>query len=285
MMRLLAAVFGLCIALPAAAQNIITIRGTSPTGYMLDGQDAATAAYSLRRLITTYTTNQLVILRRTSDNALATIGFDATGAIDTTTASTHCSAGADPCFVTTWYDQIGSRNLVQATAGSQPAFIFNCLGTSPCVRFTSSSMTLVSASNITPATGVVSFAVVASRPAGTGACGFLRENATNNVIGANGGANTWRMTGGGGGAFNATAADGPFYSGIGVMNGASSKIYINSTVTNGTSTGNTTAAAPLMIGSPSTTCQIVSGIIEDNVVLSATAAAMITANQRAWFGF
>ena len=81
------------------------------------------AAYSTRRLRTTYTDNAIRV-RRSSDNAELDIGFDSNGNLNTSALLTHC--GANNGFVTTWYDQSGNnRNATQATAGSQPQIVNN----------------------------------------------------------------------------------------------------------------------------------------------------------------
>lgn len=75
--------------------------------------------YSLRLIRSNYTGNCLKV-RRSSDNGELDIGFVG-GYLDTATLLTHCGAGDG--FVTTWYDQIASENLVQATADSQPKIV------------------------------------------------------------------------------------------------------------------------------------------------------------------
>ena len=63
------------------------------------------------------------------------------GALDTTTAATFCASTT--CYVTEWYDQTGNgNNVTQSTNGNQPALLFNCIGSLPCVGYSSSTMRL-----------------------------------------------------------------------------------------------------------------------------------------------
>lgn len=86
---------------------------------LLDVYGGATAAYSLRRLRTAYS-SALVRVRRSSDNAEA----DFTEAdINGGSLATWVGSGYDG-FVRTWYDQTGNgRHMNQATAGRQPKVI------------------------------------------------------------------------------------------------------------------------------------------------------------------
>lgn len=79
----------------------------------------ATASYSLRLVDSTYT-GDAIRVRRSSDNTEQDIGF-VDGELDTSTLETFCSGTNG--FVTTWYDQSGSNDATQATAGSQPQIV------------------------------------------------------------------------------------------------------------------------------------------------------------------
>lgn len=285
MKRIVLAFLAAIIAvLPANAQRISSQQGSSATSYMLDGQTASSGAYSLRRVLTSYSTNKLINIVRASDSTTTDIGFTATGAFDTATALTFCAATT--CKVVTWYDQSGNaRDITQATDGNRPSLIFNCLGTMPCVQFTGTTQALAAVGNVTPATGVVSFSTVGNRVSGTGNCTWIRENGNNNrMLATNGQVNAWQVNGGASGSVSAAATDAVWHSGIGVVNGASSILSIDGTETTGTTTGNTTAAAPGMLLTVSSTCYVVSSIFWDNVALDATARTAITNNQQAWWG-
>jgi hypothetical protein len=88
---------------------------------LLDAYSGAAAAYSLRRLSSTYTGN-LIRVRRSSDNAEQNIGYDANNVLDTASLLTFCGAGNG--FVTTWYDQSGNaNNATQTIALLQPQIV------------------------------------------------------------------------------------------------------------------------------------------------------------------
>ena len=88
---------------------------------LLDEYTNAAAAYSVRRLSSTYE-GALIRVREDSGDTEADIGFDANGDLDTATLLAHC--GANSGFVTIWYDQSGnSRNFTQASAGAQPQIV------------------------------------------------------------------------------------------------------------------------------------------------------------------
>lgn len=279
------ALYVLCVR--AEAQEISRFAGTAATNYMLDGQPAASGAWSLRRLLTSYSTNKLIRIRRASDDVELDIGFDPTGALDIATASTHCAATT--CFVRTWYDQVsaGAGNLVQATKANQPAFIFNCLGASPCVRTSNATTsTMTTAANVTPATGVVSINVVGNRSTGTGGCALFKENlSSGNRVAPIVSQQKWLWTGGGSTLLLADAMDAAWHAGTFVINGASSVANVDSVETTGSTTGNTTAGQAGIVGAASTNCDSVAAVFWDNIAISATTRAMLNNNQHAWWGF
>ena len=85
---------------------------------LLDLYSGAAAAYSLRKLSSTYD-GSAIRVRRSSDNTELDIGFDGLGSLNTAALLTFCGAGDG--FVTIWYDQSGNGyNATQTTASSQP---------------------------------------------------------------------------------------------------------------------------------------------------------------------
>jgi hypothetical protein len=95
--------------------------GGAPFVGLLDLYPSAAAAYSVRLLKSDYAGSAMEV-RRSSDNALQDIGFDANGDLDT--ASLLSFVGAGDGFVRTWYDQSGNaRNKQQITASLQPKII------------------------------------------------------------------------------------------------------------------------------------------------------------------
>lgn len=263
-----------------AASRIITGRARPA----LDGLPAPSGCYSFRRLLSSYRANKAINVIRASDSATLDIGFAGDGKMDVATLTAFLSGTTGK--VVTWYDQSGNgRDLTQATDGNRPALVLQSLGIFPSMQFTAATQTIAAAGNITPATGVVSLAMVANRVSGTGVCA-LRENATNNRIQtASASANNWTVLGGTSGSINRAATDNVWHAGVGVINGASSFHRIDGSEAGGTTTGNTTAGAPAIAGANSTTCNVVEGVIWDNVALAHDLRVYYSNNARAAWGF
>ena len=83
-----------------------------PTPYLLDTYEGAAAAYSLRRLRSSYT-GPAVRVRRASNNDELDIYFNRDGSLDTATLEAFC-AGTDG-FVKVWYDQGQEGNDMSQT--------------------------------------------------------------------------------------------------------------------------------------------------------------------------
>lgn len=110
-------------------------------GPLLDVVSNAFAAYSIRKLRSTYTGGAIRV-RRSSDNTQQDIGFSGAD-LDTNSLVSFCGAGNG--FVTVWYDQSGNTNDVQQpTSSQQPQIVSSgsiLTGPNgrPIVRFTQSS--------------------------------------------------------------------------------------------------------------------------------------------------
>lgn len=249
----------------------------------LDGLPTPTGAYSFRKLRTAYA-GSAMRLQRLSDNAPLDIGFlgfvPGLGAPwDEAAAAAHCAATT--CLVITWYDQGGGTTKnISATAPNVPTLVFNCDGNLPCMRTTLNTQGL--ASTMTPATGVVSISVVGHRPAGGSPALFRQNGAAGNRV-APGAANQWTLAGGSSGTILATAADSSWHAAQGIINGASSRLVIDGAATTGTVTGSTTAASYGINGANATT-SYGEAIIWDNYALTPTEDAVLTANQRGFWG-
>ena len=93
---------------------------------LLDDYSGAAAAYSLRRLSSTYT-GPAIRVRRASDNAEQDIGFDLEGNLNTGALGAFCS-GTDG-FVKVWYCQSGNANdATQTTTANQPKIYDSATG-------------------------------------------------------------------------------------------------------------------------------------------------------------
>ena len=104
---------------------------------LLDLYSGAAAAYSLRKLKSSYT-GSAIRVRRSSDNTEMNIGFDSDGNLDTYSLSAFVGTGNG--FVTTWYDQSGNNNpLFKNSATNQPRIVnsgvVETVGGKPAVRW------------------------------------------------------------------------------------------------------------------------------------------------------
>jgi len=96
-----------------------------PISLLLDLYPNAAAAYSTRKLRTSYIGNAIKV-RRSTDNAEQDIGF-VDGNLDTASLLAFCGVGSG--FVTTWYDQSGnSNNAIQIIAINQPKIYDSSIG-------------------------------------------------------------------------------------------------------------------------------------------------------------
>ncbi len=103
---------------------------------LMDSYSGASAAYSLRKVYSTYE-GSAINVRRSSDNATQDIGFD--GYI-LDEAALLSFVGAGNGFVTTWYDQSGNGvNLSQSTAAQQPQIVSSGIvlvsGSKPAIKW------------------------------------------------------------------------------------------------------------------------------------------------------
>lgn len=137
------------------------------------------AAYSLRKLSTSYK-GPCVRVRRRNDGSESDIQFTSSNELDVTALQEFARIGTGStftnCTVTKWYDQIGSNDLVQATAGNQP-LIYNgtaaavvSLNSKPCMEFTAvSQQHLENSSNYSnPSASSVFFVAQTTHKSGSG---------------------------------------------------------------------------------------------------------------------
>lgn len=90
--------------------------------FLLDTYSGAAAAFSLRKLSSSYSGN-CVKVRRDLDNATQDIGF-VNNVLDT--SSLLSFVGSNNGYVETWYDQSGNNNhLLQSTDSTQPQIVSN----------------------------------------------------------------------------------------------------------------------------------------------------------------
>lgn len=217
-----------------------------------------------RRGVASYN-GSLVRLRRDSDNAESDFGYDASGDLDTAAITTFL--GGANGFIVTLYDQVGSNNPTQATAGSQPAYVASGQNGKPIMRFNGTSHRLV-----------VAFSGALSQPFSTYSAAILDAAAVQNNLYPgvmdgddmakrmyfpyqDGGAGTdnWSMFSGSV-LESATATTSVFFLWSGLFNGASSGYWQNGA---SIKTGNAGAQNPdgIAIGSQADGSQLWDGDI------------------------
>ncbi|WP_428233128.1 FG-GAP-like repeat-containing protein [Flavobacterium sp.] len=126
----------------------------------LTASTPATTAYSLRKLSSNYTGNAIKV-RRSSDDTLLDIGFDASGGLNTTALTTF--AGSSSVYVTKWYDQSGDGNdATQTNTALQPrivnAGVLDRLNNRPAVYFGTANLVTAKGTLFATATSMVGFA-------------------------------------------------------------------------------------------------------------------------------
>ena len=121
-------------------------------GKLFDTYDDYVGGWSLRKLRSGYTGNCITVRRTGSSPASSDIGFDSEGNLDT--AALLSFVGSDDGFVTKWYDQGGSNDLIQAATANQPQIVSSgaviTLNGKPAMDFDGSNDTLYSSTNINP---------------------------------------------------------------------------------------------------------------------------------------
>ena len=153
----------------------------------------ATAAYSVRKLRTAYSGSAIRVRETASGlNNEQDIGFDVDGNLDTTALLSFTGAGDG--FVTTWYDQQGSDNAVNATAAQQPQIVSSgsviIEGTLPTVEFlgaqqltkSSTALSDVSLFTVMTSNNVSSEMTAINLQDGTNTCFLHLNRSTNNSL-------------------------------------------------------------------------------------------------------
>jgi len=108
------------------------------TGLLLDAFPTCNGAFSVRKLLSTYTGNCMVV-RRSSDSLTLGVGF-VSGELDIASIVTFVGVGNG--FDAIWYDQTSTGNASQVTANDQPFIAISgavtTVGGVPTVTFTTS---------------------------------------------------------------------------------------------------------------------------------------------------
>lgn len=127
---------------------VTTVRSTTPP-LLLDLYTGAAAAYSLRKLRTSYT-GAAIRVRRSTDNTEQDIGFTSSGDLDTIALANFVGAGDG--FIRTWYDQSGTNNhATQTGTTNQPRIVISGVlqiqNNSICINFTAANSNFLTLTN------------------------------------------------------------------------------------------------------------------------------------------
>ena len=133
---------------------------------LLDTYTGAAAAYSLRRLSSSYS-GSAIRVRRSSDNFEQDIGFNVFGELDTVSLLAFAGQSLG-VFVKVWYDQSGNGvNVTQTNTGKQPQIVSS--GTviveangKPAIKFDGSNDVLTNANGWTQGSSRNDFNVLSS---------------------------------------------------------------------------------------------------------------------------
>jgi len=160
-----------------------------PLAGLLDENPGAAAAYSLRRLSSTYTGSAIQVQRADNVGGTTDIGFDSYGELDTTALTT--AAQGNDMVVATWYDQSGNSNdATQGTSANRPKIYDGTTGVvtengKPAVDFGGGRLGLTSATSVTQ-TNMSLFAISKTSDVAQGFYnGFIfyaRDNANSNYL-------------------------------------------------------------------------------------------------------
>lgn len=249
---------------------------------------ATVAAVNLRRSSDSHTCD--IKVTTAGDLGTVTSGCS-TGGDNGSTASTWCAVSAGSCFVTKMYDQTagaacgGSCDVLQATTANQPAFVFSCLGSHPCIQSSTGTTLLQSAANFTPnASATVTLSVVANRAVGTGNPPYVEENAVNRIQGRNTVANSWQLAATSGNLFG-VANDAAWHAANALLEGASSAFNVDGTETTVTMTNSTAAGRMIFPGGlTSNTVDLTEGGVWDNIAFSSGNRTSMCHNQFTYWG-
>ena len=150
----------------------------------LDALPSPASAFSVRRLLTSYT-GPLMQIRRSSDNTIQDIGLTFSGNLNTAALTTFC--GANSCYVSKWYDQSGNgRDSIQTTTANQPRIVNagaqELLSTRAGIKFIKSSSTRL----ITSPAPLLSYPIqtsIIAKVDGSSSGAFIKLGGPNDGIG------------------------------------------------------------------------------------------------------
>lgn len=211
------------------------------------------------------------------------------GATGSVTMSSFCGTGVNACRIQTVYDQVSGNacasatcDMVQNTSGNQPAFEQT---TYTYVTLSDNNTQLVSANNFTPSAAKLSLVGIGYRLISNNETRVMAGVGSNNRLVAKQSANNlWRLIGGSSGGIDATANENAWHSAVGVLDGASSVIRVDTSETTGTATASTSASAPQVGGNIGTSERWREGGFINNYAMSSQERIDVESNMRTRWG-
>jgi hypothetical protein len=252
----------------------------------LDLVSGAVAAYSLRKLRAGYT-GKAVRVRRQLDDAELDIGFSGN---DFDVAAYNAFVGLGFGYVTTWYDQVGNADAVQATHANQPNIQIGATPTGkPAVRATGSGENLVGPLAVPEAAPITLSAVTYSNGGNYMLFLDLQDGTTGNtgpgLYYSN--ANSLNIADlyGGSGSSIPLDLSGAFHSTIGILDGSTSSILVDGMFATDEAPINAGATSIYLIGDAGGLA--LNGYMAEgiyfNVALSDSDAYKLQANHRSYY--
>jgi hypothetical protein len=146
------------------ATKLLVLGQVSGGGGFVGAYDAIpniAAAYGMRRLLSSYTGN-LVLMVRNDDDAELAFGYAEEGDLDDAAIATWL--GASNGLLKTIYDQKGSVNLTQSTKANMPLYVPNAKNGHAIIRGDGSNDSLVITRNASAAMSILIVAAKRSAP-------------------------------------------------------------------------------------------------------------------------
>lgn len=283
---------------PAAAawHSVLQVSiASAPAGYTGPGDAVPSAAmwWGLRGYNTAFTGNVANICDSATGLVCADVTWSGTALVMPTIGGVACNNVGNICKVKILYDQTGNGfhlNNNARAVGTWPTLTLSCIGTFPCMTFTSaSSQCLNSTGNFSQA-GPTSMEFVGARTANFTTA--QRAISLASGIGSrNVGWTTSASTLGGGGGLPSlgSIADSAFHAAQFVLNDAASSSNADGTSASGTVTGTIGSATAGFGGNQICTAQFIDGQLTEGgvwpVAFSAGNITDLNTNAHSYWGF
>lgn len=271
---------GFCPLTEAGAETTFSGTAFSGPGDVVSG---ALSWYGLRAYSNATKGASLVRIRRVSDNAEQDFASLSTGALDRASIVTFLAATTGR-FVT-FYDQITTRHVTQATAANQAVVNLSGIGSLVTADFTAASThSYASAGTLTQAQPFTWNGFAKSVNNGGAQTLFIADDSFGSISFRSPGDNTAFAYAGT--VLSATAADGSFHALTAVHNGASSDMNVDGTTTSGNAGASGPGGALIQLGQFNGTQFFNGSFCEGGIwvaVFSGAQSSSMSTNQHAYW--